>query len=385
MRSYAFLIVVLLSIFIGYFCVPAKFASYEVFYIGGIRGIYNSAWLGSMAAMISTLLLWIFGFYMLRSQISEDQRLKLGQIIASTPISKFKYIFSKLISNFIVLMAIEIFLLIAFMAMQLLRGEEYNFYILDYIAPLLFITLPSLLLLAALTVFFDVFPGIKGTAGNLIFFFLWIFISVMSIANPNNIFDLFGLNVILSDMVEEVLAKFPHMTNSLEGGSFGYYPIEGGVTTFRWQGITWDYSFLGSRIIWVAIAIIILILSSLVFNRFKEIKINNISLKSSIYDVKETLHDSFNYKDYFYLSPIKKEKNIPLFRLIKYEFIIMLKGLPILWYLLTICLLISSFLIPLSILQGWLPILMLLPLSIWAQMGTREKHYNIYDSIFRNS
>lgn len=144
-------------------------SGYQVFYIGGVRGIYNSAWLGGMVTMMSTLLLWLFAFFVLRSQVSEDQRLKVGQIIASTPISNFRYIFSKVISNYVVLLVIELLLFLAFMGMQLIRGEDYYIHIADYLQPFAFIVMPSLLVLAALTVLFDVMPGLKGVVGNIIF------------------------------------------------------------------------------------------------------------------------------------------------------------------------------------------------------------------------
>ena len=66
MRSYSFLLVIGITLLIGYVSVPAASDGYEVFYIGGVRGIYNSAWLGGMLTMLSTLVLWLFGFYMLR-------------------------------------------------------------------------------------------------------------------------------------------------------------------------------------------------------------------------------------------------------------------------------------------------------------------------------
>lgn len=153
MRSYPFLIVIGLTIFLGYACVPAASAGYEIFYLGGVRGVYNSNWLGGMGAMTSTLFIWLLGFYMLRSQISDDQQLGVGQLIAASPISKFQYIFSKTISNFIVLVVIETVFIIAFMVMQFIRGEDLSFQLGGYLYPLFYIVFPSLLLLAAFTIF----------------------------------------------------------------------------------------------------------------------------------------------------------------------------------------------------------------------------------------
>lgn len=375
MRSYSFLFVIGISLFLGYFCVPEASDGYEVFYIGGVRGIYNSPWLGGMAAMLSTLLLWLFGFYMLRSQISEDQRLKVGQIIASSPISRLRYISSKALSNFVVLIVIELILLIAFMGMQLLRGEDNQLKLWYYIAPFLFIVLPSLFVLAAFTVFFDVLPGFKGAVGNIIFFSLWILFTILSIASPNSLLDLFGLDAIRSDMVQEATVAYPYISESGEGGSFGYYLVEGKIATFEWQGVEWDSRFITLRLIWVAVAVILILFSSLLFNRFKESKSNKAAAKASIYDTTEERPALLLHKDSFGLSPVRKEKGIRLSGLVKAELRIMLKGLSIWWYLLAAGLIGCSFFIPLDTVRPWLPILMVLPIAIWSQMGTREKHY----------
>ncbi|WP_237690592.1 hypothetical protein [Paenibacillus caui] len=375
MRSYSFLIVIGISMFLGYFCVPSAADGYEVFYIGGVRGIYNSAWLGGMAAMLSTLSLWLFGFYMLRSQISEDQRLKVGQIIASSPISKLRYISGKAISNFVVLIVIELILNMAFMAMQLLRGEDYHLQLWDYAAPFLFIGLPSLFVLAALTVLFDVFPGLKGVLGNLVFFSLWIFFSVISIASPSSVLDLFGLDAIRSDMVQEAAVKYPYIAQSEAGGSFGYYPVEGEIPTFEWQGVRWDFHLLTPRLVWVAIAVILILLSSVLFNRFKTNKDNKSVIKASIYDTNKKRPAPLEQKGLLELSPVKKEKGVRLFRLIKAELRVMLKGLTVWWYLLAGGLAGCSFFVPLDTVRAWLPVMMVLPIAIWSQMGTREKHY----------
>lgn len=373
MRSYSFLLVVGISLFIGYTCVPSD--GYEIFYIGGVRGIYNSAWLGGMVAMLSTLLLWLFGFFMLRSQISEDQRLKVGQIIAATPISNFRYISNKVVSNFLVLVVIELIIILAFMAMQFLRGEEYQIMIWDYFAPFLFIVLPSLFVLAALTVFFDVFPGLKGVIGNIIFFGIWLFFSVTSIAIPNSFWDVYGLDVIQSDMVQEAAMKYDFIKDSQEGGSFGYYPIEGEIATFEWQGVEWNSHLLTLRIIWVLIAGIIIFISSIIFNRFSNQREDKRNSKLSIFEIKDKalIKEDFNHS--ISLSPVEKDKRIHLLRLVNAELRIMLKGYSLWWYLLVIGMIVASLFVPLDKIQSWLPVVMVFPIAIWSQMGTREKYY----------
>ncbi|GAA0133850.1 hypothetical protein YSY43_06900 [Paenibacillus sp. YSY-4.3] len=375
MRSYSFLVVVLLTLLLGYASVPSPSSGYQVFYIGGVRGIYNSAWLGGIVTMMSTLLLWLFAFFMLRSQVSEDQRLKVGQIIASTPVSNFRYIFSKVISNYVVLLVIELILFLAFMGMQLIHGEDDFIHIADYLKPFVFIVMPSLLVLAAWTVLFDVMPGLKGVVGNIIFFALWVFFSIVSIAAPSSLLDVFGLDIIRSDMVREATLKYAFLSMSEEGGSFGYYPVEGTSPTFVWHGVEWSRSLLIYRLAWAGIALLVILVSSLVFNRFRMKENANRNHVLVIYESKKDAaakpENSHEYK----LSPVKREKRVRMTRLIRAEMFIMLKDCSIWWYLLVLGSMAASLLISLENVQSWLPVLALWPIAIWSQMGTREKYY----------
>ena len=51
-RRRSFALILLISVFLGWLCVPAANDSYEIFYMDGVRGIYNSAWLGAIASML---------------------------------------------------------------------------------------------------------------------------------------------------------------------------------------------------------------------------------------------------------------------------------------------------------------------------------------------
>lgn len=372
MRSYPFLIVIGLTIFLGYACVPAASSGYEVFYIGGVRGEYNSNWLGGMGAMLSSMLIWLFGFYMLRSGVSEDERLGVGQLIASSPISNFKYIFTKAFSNFIVLVTIEIVFITAFMVMQFIRGENLSFHIGGYLYPLVYIVLPSFILLAALAVFFDVCPGLKGVVGNIVFFFLWTFLGIIAIENPNSYWDVFGLHIVGSDMLHDAMNTYEFLRESEEGGSFGYYPVDGNIQTFQWDGVNWSYDILLLRFIWIVAAIVCIVLTSLLFNRFHKSsgKDSLLAKAPRARSVRET-----NENKSFILTAIVKRNRVNMIRLIKAELLLMLKGLTIWWYIIAIGLILFGMLCPLSISRSWLPIIMIWPIAIWSQMITKETLY----------
>lgn len=372
MRSYPFLIVIGLTICLGYACVPAASAGYEVFYIGGVRGEYNSNWLGGMGAMLSSMLIWLFGFYMLRSGVSEDERLRVGQLIASSPVSNFKYIFTKVFSHFVVFVTIEIVFIAAFMVMQFVRGEDISFQFGGYLYPFVYIILPSFTMLAALTVFFDVCPGLKGVVGNIVFFFLWILLGIIAIESPNSYWDVFGLHAIRTDMLHDAMNTYEFLRESGEGGSFGYYPVDGKVQTFQWDGVNWSYDILLLRFVWITAAIVCIGLTSLLFKRF-----HNANGRSRLFvKVPKTKNvGETNEEKSFILTTTVKTNRVNMFRLIKAELLLMLKGFTVWWYIIAIGMILFGMFCPLSLSRSWLPITMIWPIAIWSQMITKETLY----------
>ncbi|WP_369900079.1 hypothetical protein [Bacillus manliponensis] len=373
-RSYPFFIVIGLTIFLSYACVPAASAGYEVFYIGGVRGEYNSNWIGGMGTILSSMLIWLFGFYMLRSGVSEDERLRTGQLIASSPVSNFQYIFTKTFSHFAIFVMIEAIFITAFIVMQFVRGEDVSLQIGGYLYPFFYIVLPSFTILAALTVFFDVCPGLKGVTGNVIFFFLWIFLGIIALENPNHYLDVFGLHVMITDMFHDAMDTYEFLRGSEEGGSFGYYAVEGEVQTFQWDGVTWSYDILLTRALWLFVAMVCVSITSLLFTRFRNNQLKNNQLKNNSF-VKKTEVRETHKNTPFVLTMIKKRNKVNMLSLIKAEILLMLKGFTVWWYMIAVGLIIFAIFCPLSVSKSWLPITMIWPIAIWSQMITKAKFY----------
>lgn len=381
MRSYRFLLIAAVSIFVGFLCVPAATAGYEVFYLGGVRGIYNSAWLGASGALLPTILLWLPGFYMLRNSISEDIRLKLGPMLAATPMSKLRYILSKTISHFVVLLSLSLLFSIALIGMQFIRQESSVFVIWDYIEPMLVLNVPYLVVLAALTVFFDTVPGIKGIFGNILAFITALTLLMLSVALPGNAFDLFGIGPVLSAMAGAARMEFPNLPEEI--GSFGYYPVEGAVPTFVWEGMTWTSDFLAGRLIWIGIAVVLVGLAVLFFRRFEEK--GNMHNEAMVVLAPEPLTPALPIytkasSKPVTLTPISSPAGFQLHRLVGGELRLMLHSLPIWWYAASVIGIGLSFWITYAE-RHWLALILLLILPIWSQMGYREKHFFTRDLI----
>ncbi|HEU5227579.1 MAG TPA: hypothetical protein VFU49_07170, partial [Ktedonobacteraceae bacterium] len=108
-RRSAFLIILGIVVFAGYFYTPAANAGYKSISFSmdnsniWYRGVYNSAWMGTQIAIWATLWLVGVGFFLVRNAVERDVQTGVGQIIATTPLTKLSYILGKVLSNLAVL------------------------------------------------------------------------------------------------------------------------------------------------------------------------------------------------------------------------------------------------------------------------------------------
>jgi ABC-type Na+ efflux pump permease subunit len=175
-RRYSFLVVVGLTIAVGTLLVPPT----EADYVAGIlpydvetpgdsfRGVNNSAWVGGMVALLTTLLLSLPAFYVVKGAVERDRRTGVGEILATTPMTRFLYALGKWLSNAAVLAVMVGILAVAALVMQIIRGEELHVDLWALSSPFLFITLPVGTLVAATAVLFEMAPGLRSSMGNMV-------------------------------------------------------------------------------------------------------------------------------------------------------------------------------------------------------------------------
>ena len=136
-RRYSFLVTLGAVVFLGY---QAAIGNVSV-QLGDYRGEFNSAWVGSMMAIIASFFLGWFGFYLVKGSVARDHETGVGQIMAATPLTRPLYTLGKWLSNFAVLIAMVIVLAIVAIVIQLFAGESNQFDFLTLIAPFIYIAL----------------------------------------------------------------------------------------------------------------------------------------------------------------------------------------------------------------------------------------------------
>ncbi len=162
-RRFSFLVVLGITVYFGYSLVPSADGSYNGFVLFGSRGIYNSAWIGTVIGLSVASMLSLIGFYMVKDAVNRDYRTRVGQIIASTPISRFEYMIGKWLSNLAVFAAIIAILSVIAVIMQLIRGEDRAVNLWQLVAPIWGMSLPVMAWVAALAILFETIPLLRGT------------------------------------------------------------------------------------------------------------------------------------------------------------------------------------------------------------------------------
>src|ERR1700679_1266284 len=119
-RRYSFLLTLAFSVYLGY----AVYSGQVVLQLDKYRGVDNSAWLGSVIGLVGSVWLTLVGFYIVKNAVQRDRQTRVGQILATTPISKGFYTLSKALSNFAVLASMILVLAFAALFIQLFHRTD---------------------------------------------------------------------------------------------------------------------------------------------------------------------------------------------------------------------------------------------------------------------
>ncbi len=372
-RSYAFLITLCASLALGYTFVPEPNASYSTIRIAGYVGFYNSAWFGYVTAIMTSIFLALIGFYLVNSGIKKDTETKVGQVVAATPISNFKYLIAKVFSNYMLLLTIIAVLIFMSMILFLLYNDGYSFGFFQFIKPHLFITVPAMFSISVLAVVFEVCFGKYSVLQNLAFFFLF---TVLLVSTPQKesyfAFDVLGNKIVMAQIEDEVR----DIIKSDERIAFniGYViPDKKETKKFEFDGMNFPKSFILSRIAWMLFGIALIGIISLVFHRFD--RRERIRIKPSYQPNKKQIG-----ANEIQLSNLPKPKvNYAIFSLFRTEFLLLFrKGKRWLW-ILNIIGMILLIVFPLTFShQIVLPLLWFLQVHRLSDITTKETTHNVH-------
>jgi ABC-type transport system involved in multi-copper enzyme maturation permease subunit len=392
-RSYGFLITIAISLLFTYVFVPHADAKYAVVMISGYRGIYNSAWIGATVAMSLMTALFLLGYFLVKGAIDRDRQTGVGQIIATTPTTKFTYLSGKFLSNFLILTVIVFLTFVVAVVMQLVSGESDKLNFADLILPFFLVVLPAMAVVAALAILFESVGFLKGGIGNIIYFFFWAELLnyentiPAKIGNLNlHISSLMGIEVYYDSMIASFKELFPNI--KVEKAD-GFMTLEEPLKTFVWNGIKWDADIILGRLFWALTAFVVILAATLLFKGFDRstsIKYRDIfdKLKKKMFSKKEKFSDLTGEMERFEakkLTPVSFQ--FSFFNMTLSELKLTLRGQKLWWYLIQAVLIIACVISSISDTKSYFgPLSWCWPILVWSSMGVREARNRTNQLVF---
>jgi len=396
-RRYSFLLTLGFSVYLGY----AVYAGQITLRLDEYRGVNNSAWLGSVIGLVGSVWLSLVGFYIVKNAIQRDRETRVGQILATTPMSKAFYTLSKMLSNFAVLGTMVAVLALAALVIQVTHDAR-HIDLVALFAPLLVFGLAAVAITAALAVLFETLPVLRGGVGNVLYFFLWTSLIAMgaSAVDANRAMppahsyaDYTGIGSTMNQMQAQVRALDPHYSG---GASFSLGGLERTSKTFLWLGLHWNSDILLSRALIVVVAIALALLAALFFDRFDPARsfLRAGTKKKKLKAIAGEEPASSDHalapasRSAVHLTPLaqatsRSRLQLRFFAMVTAELRLMLRGHAWWWYAVVAALFIACLTSPLEaarsgvILAAWL-----FPILVWSQMGTREARFATGSLIF---
>lgn len=276
-RSYRFLVVLMLTLLACAYMMPAPDAGYAVMQLGASRGLYGAAWTGFVFGAIAGSVLPLLGFYLVKDAIQRDRDTRVGVLLASSRLSRWGYVSAKFLSNAATLGAVVATAIAIAPVMQWWRGEDPALNPLVTAAHVLLLATPTLLAVAALAVLFECLPLLRGAVGNVAFFFLWGFALSGGIARPDQLkqdaqgpmvqrrADLFGMTAPMADFEARLAREVPSYERTLAVGVNVGRRIDHRIA---WPGMLGDRAWIAERLTWSALFLPFLLAAAFVFDRF---------------------------------------------------------------------------------------------------------------------
>jgi len=384
-RRYKFLVTLAAAVYLGYAC----YAGQVVIRLDEYGGVYNSAWLGCLMTLIATVFLSLIGFYIVKNAILRDEVTRVGQILATTPMTKTFYTLAKTISNFAVLGSMVAVMAGAAVVMQLTKGEVAHIDWRQLLSPFVLFALPAMAFTASLAVLFETLPVLRGGAGNVIYFFVWTAllatpVGTLDKTGPVNreayFTDFTGIVSVMGQMQQDLRQIDPAYRN-------GTALTIGDTKTskkFLWNGLRGSLPLYLSRVACVMAAIAVALLAAVFFHRFDPARewVQRKEPQAAV-NGESVVTVAAATPSVGHLTPLPSGSDGGSYaRLVAAELHLMLKGHQWWWYVVAAGLFVASVAAPAGGHQGPAIVALIWPVLVWSQMGTRESRYETAALIF---
>jgi hypothetical protein len=229
------------------------------------RGVENAAWMGTLTSLTASMVVALFGFYLVRGALARDRQARLGPLIASSPVGSLAYLLGTWAGSALFLLGLVGVMAASGAVLVVLRGHGVPRPG-PLLVPFLLFSGPVAAVTAALALAFECVPGLGGRVGGVLYFVLALGALILPIATALPM-DLLGLTTLHESMVEALLAQHPEATPG-DMFAFGYFEDVGTLTPFRWDGVAVTAGLIGERLGLVLASVGLVAGAGLFFRRF---------------------------------------------------------------------------------------------------------------------
>lgn len=376
----------------AYGFLPNADAGYRTVDIGGHSGIYNSAWVGGTITLMTGCFMPLIGFYLIKNALARDEDSGVGAILAATGMSNRSYLFGKFLSNWLVLASLVSLIMVGGVVMQFWRGESRELDLAALFLPQYALNLPIMALVAALGVLFECVRWLRGGLGNVLFFFVWIGSLSTDTSSQG---EIFGMNQITDSMQAAVRANYPGSKGEI---SIGINILDAkdrerpAPEPIVWEGLSFTPAMLAQRAGVAALALPFLFLAGLFFRRFDGTAASGRTGRRFGKPAMEVRPEAAgalsvgaepHLPGLSPLAPAGGGLGRRTLTMTRAEFKMLWRSLP-LWLLFAILgLNIAATFVPAQALSdGIIPVLWLLPVLAWSQLGARAAVHDTEPLLF---
>jgi hypothetical protein len=382
-RRYGFLVTLGLAVFLGY---QAAIGNITL-RLDEYRGEFNTAWAGAMMSLIATFFLGWFGFYVVKGSVNRDIETGVGQIMATTPLTRPVYTIGKWFSNFAVLMTMVLILAVFAVIIQFINGESAQLDVTGLLAPFFLVTTPVMALVAALAVLFETISFLQGGFGNVVYFFLFAFLAPLTdsqFIKDRPGLDPLGLSIFIESMGNAARATFPEYTS---GFSLGI-DFESATHVFTWTGVDWTPEIIYFRIAILLLSFGLTILAALFFTRFdpSRRRVRRTKIRASLPTPEGDSPSQSPYQPIHLTSLRGSKSHFAFFRVLKSELGLLLKGQRWWWHAVMLGLIVAG---AVNTAQNARQFVLMLawiwPILVWSGLGNRELQNNTQQMVFSSA
>ncbi len=396
-RRYGFLVALFATVGFTYLCLPAVDSiAWLYLNLGNGRPLYNSAWIGLAVTKLMGEFFPLFGFYLVKNTLERDRRTGVGEIIATTPVTRAVYMMGKWLSNTAVFGVVILVTLFTSLILQFVRAEEFTVDLWALVAPFLLLLLPELAFIAALAVLFEAINWLRGGFGNLFYYLVYMCAVLVGLQ---------GIGSVWSSISAACAAQ---LDGCKTGGQIdiGSLPLAR-LAVFRYNGVNWTPDIIVPRLSWLVLAAAVALLAAFFFHRFDPSRVGKTPwalirglIMGFVMEPRRDDPPALNGRNGTALmgpkvavssaAPValathakratRSKLNV---QLLQAELHLTLRGLHWMWYLGAAAIIAGSLLVSLDIARlVILPLAMVWPVLVWSSLGVREVHYRTAPIVF---